>query len=261
MKLHPSWNLKPLFGTLVFSCLATLALFSAQVGALEFSSGTKQTQLIELYTSEGCSSCPPADRWLTRLKEDPGLWREFVPVAFHVDYWDYIGWTDRFAKPSHAARQRQHAKLGNVKTVYTPGFVVNGTEWRGWFRRQALPDNSSESGSLSATLTDGELTLSFKPSDQYSQIIATVAALGADSISEVSRGENANKTLTHDFAVLSQQSIGLDFDSAENKFSGAADIVFPDNAKAIAVWVSSQANLRPLQATGTWLAGKSVEHE
>ncbi|MCK5360690.1 MAG: DUF1223 domain-containing protein, partial [Gammaproteobacteria bacterium] len=57
-----------------------------------FSSGEGKVNLVELYTSEGCSSCPPAEKWMNNLKDDPRLWQHFVPLAFHVDYWDYIGW-------------------------------------------------------------------------------------------------------------------------------------------------------------------------
>ena len=66
---------------------------------LVFSSGEQHVALIELFTSEGCSSCPPADHWLSALKSEPGLWKDFVPVAFHVDYWDDIGWTGAAAEP------------------------------------------------------------------------------------------------------------------------------------------------------------------
>ena len=65
---------------------------------IKLSSGETQVALIELFTSEGCSSCPPADRWLSQLKTDPNLWQEFTPIGFHVDYWDYIGWSDEFAQ-------------------------------------------------------------------------------------------------------------------------------------------------------------------
>jgi len=62
-----------------------------------FESGDTQNSLIELFTSEGCSSCPPADAWISQLKESPDLWKKIVPVAFHVDYWNNLGWRDRFA--------------------------------------------------------------------------------------------------------------------------------------------------------------------
>ena len=248
MKLHLSWNLNK-------SLIATFLLLGvlSQANALEFSSGDAQTKLIELYTSEGCSSCPPADRWLTQLKSEPGLWRDFVPVAFHVDYWDYIGWQDRFAQPSHAARQRQHAKLGNVKTVYTPGFVVDGAEWRGWFRGQTLPQEISMAGRLSGDLQGDKLHLRYNPNQSHEQIIATVVLLGADLSSEVKRGENANKTLNHDFAALYEKSLAMKFRPENGTFASETIISIPSDAKAIAVWVAPNANLRPIQATGAWL--------
>ena len=102
----------------------TLALFIAlllqvqnvSADAVAFESSTEQVGLLELYTSEGCSSCPPADEWLSQLKENPGVWSQFIPIALHVDYWDYIGWKDRYASPSHAQRQRQYAREQSPKS-------------------------------------------------------------------------------------------------------------------------------------------------
>src|ERR1700712_4295101 len=68
-------------------------------------SGENRVHLLELYSSEGCSSCPPAESWLGELRTAPGLWRDFVPVAFHVNYWDRLGWRDRFASKEYTARQ------------------------------------------------------------------------------------------------------------------------------------------------------------
>ncbi|TPW10725.1 MAG: hypothetical protein FD130_2142 [Halothiobacillaceae bacterium] len=106
---------------------------------LMLTSTVQRTAVLELYTSEGCSSCPPADRWLHQFTTDARLWRDIVPLAFHVDYWDYLGWRDRFAHPEHTARQQTYAAIGGIKTVYTPGLVLNGREWRGWFERRTLP--------------------------------------------------------------------------------------------------------------------------
>ena len=85
--------------------------------------------MIELYTSEGCSSCPPADKWLSTLKGKP-----VVAQAFHVGYWDYIGWVDRFANPLFAARQREMAALNHLQGVYTPQVLRNGRDWRDYAR-------------------------------------------------------------------------------------------------------------------------------
>ncbi len=79
--------------------LVLLGGSQASADTLHLASGDTRVNLLELYTSEGCSSCPPADRWLSGLRQDPRLWRQLVPVAFHVDYWDGIGWPDRFASP------------------------------------------------------------------------------------------------------------------------------------------------------------------
>jgi hypothetical protein len=77
--------------------------------ATTFESGEVQNSLIELFTSEGCSSCPPAEKWISALKSNQDLWKKTVPVAFHVDYWDRLGWRDRFAKPEFTSRQQHYA--------------------------------------------------------------------------------------------------------------------------------------------------------
>src|SRR5947208_7644646 len=121
-----------------------------------FESGDTQSSLIELFTSEGCSSCPPAEKWLSALKSSSDLWKKAVPVAFHVDYWDHLGWRDRFAKPEFTSRQQHYASEWGGDSVYTPGFVVNGREWRDWFSGCAVPASSKEVGSLRVTLSDDD---------------------------------------------------------------------------------------------------------
>src|SRR5258707_11357310 len=78
-------------------------------GNTTFESGRTKTHLIELFTSEGCSSCPPAEAWVSKLKDEPRLWRDFVPLAFHVDYWDRLGWRDPFAAKQWTARQYDYS--------------------------------------------------------------------------------------------------------------------------------------------------------
>ena len=253
MRSLPNW-------TLNVARLGVITLFfilCVPVSAVEFSSETTQTQLVELYTSEGCSSCPPADRWLSKLKTSSVLWNTVVPVAYHVDYWDYIGWKDRFANPAYGARQRQHAAVGNLKTVYTPGFIVDGMEWRGWFKGEHLPAPlSKKPGQLKGQLTAGDLTIEFSPQQPHQQLIATVVLLGVDLVSNVDSGENADRTLHHDFAVLSEQSLPLSKVGDDGKFTASTALAEHPSANAIAVWVSQGAGLRPIQATGSWLDHK-----
>src|SRR5262249_16851954 len=94
-------------------------------------SGAQTNVLVELYTSEGCSSCPPADKWLTSLAK-PEMKGRVVPVAFHINYWDYIGWKDAYADARYTARQEDFAKATGAHSVYTPQVVLGGRDWRGW---------------------------------------------------------------------------------------------------------------------------------
>ena len=112
--------------------MAAAALFAsaplalAQGGSCSARSGDAVTPVIELYTSEGCSSCPPADRWLSRLKADTPV----VALAFHVNYWNYLGWRDPYATAETTDRQHRIRAATNGKYVYTPHVVVNGGDYR-----------------------------------------------------------------------------------------------------------------------------------
>src|SRR5215471_15461328 len=129
-----------------------------------FESSDAQSSLIELFTSEGCSSCPPAEKWLSGLKSNQELWKKIVPVAFHVDYWDHLGWRDRFAKPQFTSRQQHYASTWGSDSVYTPAFVVNGKEWRDWFGGNLTPTSSTKVGVFRVSLdADGKLGASFVP--------------------------------------------------------------------------------------------------
>ncbi len=234
------------------ACLATAGASSEQ----RFASGSQQTTLIELFTSQGCSSCPPAERWLGDLSDDPRLWSEIIPVAFHVDYWDYIGWRDTYADPKFSARQRRYHSEDAIDSVYTPGFVVNGREWRGWFKRRALPVASTESGDLRLSLTGRQLKASYSaPPQAGATQNLHVALLGTGLAVDVARGENSGRRLAQDFTVL--QLITLS--STDGTWSVTLPAIdMPDGARpAIAAWVSDAATQRPLQAVGGWIVTDS----
>lgn len=110
--------------------LLACALFApaAHAATCSAASGPSRARLLELYTSEGCSSCPPAERWLSQLPPDSGV----VPLAFHVDYWDRLGWRDPFAQAAFSRRQRaRNSKLG---WVYTPQVMLDGDDLRSGYR-------------------------------------------------------------------------------------------------------------------------------
>lgn len=236
---------------LLASCLGVARAQSAVI-----ESPASRVALLELYTSEGCSSCPPADSWLSGLDGDERLWRDVVPVAFHVDYWDYIGWRDRFANSAYGERQRQYARLGNVGTVYTPGFVVDGREWRSWFHRPSLSvDRSERVGRLAVRLQGGEAEAVFEPVAAPSGALEVhVALLGFDISTRVEAGENRGRTLEHDFVVLGYARVPAEpgNDGYRARFRLPEPVV--DCArKGLAVWVSTRGDPRPLQAAGGWI--------
>ena len=229
---------------------------SGYAQAQQFSSGVKQVPLIELYTSEGCSSCPPADRWLSGLKSHEDLWSGFVPLAFHVDYWDYIGWKDPFASPEYSQRQRRYAHEYNESTVYTPGIRKAGEDWRAW-RRWGKPTQSEakEVGDLRFKVSaNGAFRADFDQTNtDYNgkDLQLNVAVLGLDLVTDVTRGENHGKTLEHDFVVLQISR----FSSAElGSWSGSIEKPALNSSKyALAAWLSEKGSNSPIQACGGYL--------
>jgi hypothetical protein len=162
--------------------------------------------VVELYTSEGCSSCPPADRWLSTLKTRDGV----LALAFHVSYWNHLGWLDRFATAETTARQHQiRAALGNAY-VYTPQVLVNGQDERGWRGRSArsLPGLPAKGApALRLTRKGDEVTARIEAS-HVPQTLAGYWAVLADGLSsKVTRGENVGETLRHDHVVSHYQPV------------------------------------------------------
>lgn len=233
--------------------LLFFSLFSFASSAQTFSSNDKQVQLIELYTSEGCSSCPPADRWLNNLKQHQGLWSEFIPLAFHVDYWDYIGWKDPFAQKLFSQRQRQLAINKTLSSVYTPAVLINSTETSAW-RHSALPKpvQAKSVGKLALDVNDN-ITATYTPTiTTPSNLILNVATLKMDITVAVKAGENNGRTLHHDFVVVDFKQVAMSHD-ANNQFYASIDkaaVLGSDKSEhALVAWVSDK-NLTSLQATG-----------
>lgn len=220
-------------------------------GTKTFTTGPAQTRLIELFTSEGCSSCPPAERWLNQLKDHPGLWRDFVPVAWHVDYWDRLGWPDRFATKKFTARQYLYRAVWEAPNVYTPCFVLDGGEWRERVHRQP-PKPADEQGVLHVEVAGGRCRVSFASKfDPNLKYEAHAALLGANITTQVKAGENRGETLRHEFVALMTAHSGLR--------DGAGEFALPKSdqpgvpRRALAVWITRKGGIEVLQAAGGWL--------
>lgn len=225
-----------------------LFLFSLPLWALEFASNNQRTTVIELYTSEGCSSCPPADRWVSSLRDDPRIFNSLLPLVFHVDYWDRLGWKDPYA--SKAFSQRQYALVQEqiLSQAYTPGIVVDSQEWRQWFRGQRHLKTTGQSADiLSVSLQDNLLTAEY---DANAKFILNVAYLGMGLKNDVLAGENRGRQLQHDFVVLSHQQ-----QSGERRWQlQLGDL--PDKGQqqtALAVWLTPLDSLQIIQAAGSLL--------
>jgi len=230
-----------------------------QADVWKIDSGTNQVNLIELYSSEGCSSCPPAERWMTSLRDTrykDTLWNVFVPVEFHVDYWNYLGWLDPFSRKAFSQRQYQYSHELGQSFTYTPGFVLNGRIWRD---RSGFLTQGRNTGRLMVSLnSDHSYQIKFLPEnatdDQY-RIFG--AFLGNQLKNIVTSGENSGRTLRHEFVVLNLQSSplhkqGLDYTTSV-KFT-ATDI--EAESYSVAFWVTPDKSLIPLQSVGGDLPNK-----
>lgn len=230
-----------------------LGILVSVAGAQDWQAQSKRTQthLVELYSSEGCSSCPPADQFFTTLRSRKGLWRDFVPVGFHVDYWDRLGWVDKLASKRFTRRQYAYAARWKAKNVYTPGLVYQGTQWRDWRNGKFPTVSRPKQGVLTVMGTkQGQFRIHYSggkgPHDVH------VVVLGNAITSKVQSGENAGKTLTHDFVVLAwgKASTYAKEGGVEGSLTLRPKTRIPVPRYSVAAWVTKKGNLTALQATG-----------
>ncbi len=224
---------------------ALLAAGAVQAATCEAVSRPQLTPVLELYTSEGCSSCPPADRWLSGLKGAAAQGR-VVAQAFHVGYWDSIGWVDRFALAANTQRQREIAAFHGQRSVYTPQLVRNGQDWRDWdsaLLTRAEPARATIR--LEQTAPDlVEAAVVPQQPDQPWAAYWTVTEHG--HASKVSAGENAGETLRHDFVVRQYVPAATQRGSQRLQLRTVArDGQAP---RAVNLVVYDPRTLRPLQA-------------
>jgi hypothetical protein len=236
-------------------CLLML-IGTSHADSITLKSSAEPVTVIELFTSHGCSSCPPADAWLRKFTTHKDLWNRIIPMAFHVDYWNYLGWEDCFARPEYSSRQKSYQQSGRLRTIYTPGFVVNGREWRGFFRRDALEIPLRQKvGVLDATVKPTEeITARFSPEAKTDtpELKAHAAVLGFDMNSEIGGGENSGRKLTEDFVVLGTSSTAA---NSEMRWNIPWPELKDNSAKrtAVVVWLSRGSGPTPIQAVGGWI--------
>jgi len=216
----------------------------AAPAACEVASGDRLIPVIELYTSEGCSSCPPADQWLSTLKGKP-----VVAQAFHVAYWDYIGWKDRFANPAFTVRQKEIAAANGLSGIYTPQLVRNGRDWRNWRLPGQVIDFQAPARAA-ITLRQSE------SADAFEARVTPVVATGEwkaywtvtehNHSSRVKAGENTGEFLKHDFVVRQYVPVGRYVGAQSLKFHAIAGQT--DHPRQINLIVSEVQTGAPMQA-------------
>lgn len=211
----PGFRPTPVWRTLFL--LVLCIPLHAGAGQCSAESGATTTALVELYTSEGCSSCPPADRWLASLGRRGYAPGRVVPIALHVDYWDYIGWKDPYAKREFSLRQRKLTQLQRMALVYTPQVLLQGRDFRGWgtdaFDRALTEINAIAAQarlrldivSLDAAGLRVAAAADLREPAQADDAVLYLAAYANRLESRVSAGENRGRLLSHDYVVLEWQ--------------------------------------------------------
>jgi hypothetical protein len=214
--VRPPPAFRPSGVRIVLAVFAALFMAQAQAQKCMARSGERTTALVELYTSEGCSSCPPADRWLSSLGKTYRS-EQVVPLALHVDYWDYIGWKDPYAKREFSQRQRRLSQLQRLALVYTPQVLLQGSDFRSWggaeFERalariNAQPARARLELEILATTPDAlqlRAQATIPDPAQRPDAALYVAAYENRLESRVSAGENRGRLLTHDHVALEWQ--------------------------------------------------------
>ena len=236
---------------LQLSLLAGSVLISAQLQAAptcSVHSAASVTPVVELYTSEGCNSCPPADKWLSQLKVDAPV----VALAFHVDYWDRLGWKDRFASAAFTQRQTELQRSSGARFSYTPQVILNGVDRPDWPRASVTTPGAVASIDAQLTRDGSRVTATIRPSSATpARLAAYWAVTEQGHVSAVKAGENQGVTLAHDHVVREYRPVPawsvrpevpatFQFD-----LGGAADPAHPRQVNLVIVDAESG---RPLQA-------------
>jgi hypothetical protein len=238
--------------------------------ALELADGVRSPVIVELFTSEGCSSCPPADAVLERLQQtQPVAGAEVIALGEHVDYWNYIGWSDPFSSAAFSARQETYARaLGQQDRVYTPQMIVDGqTEFNGSVMNKALEAIAKAARSPKAdvrivipetkTQKDNQeirFNVSVKnvPPVDRGDVAEVILALTEDKLSSnVTRGENSGRKLAHTAVVREMRALGR-VDPATKTFDSEKTMAIADSWKRddlrVVVFVQERAQRRVLGA-------------
>jgi len=230
--------------------LALLVPAQAASPACSARSAATITPVVELYTSEGCNSCPPADRWLSTLKADAPV----VALAFHVDYWDRLGWKDRFASPAFTQRQAEQQRSSGARFSYTPQVLIDGADRTDWPAAAPAVSRARPAATVDAQLVrDGHrVTATVTPLPGAPARLAAYWAVTEQAhVSAVKAGENEGVMLHHDFVVRDYRPVSAwvakaaDATTLQFDLAGASDPAHPRQVNLVLINADTG---RPVQA-------------
>jgi hypothetical protein len=224
----------------ILECLcAGLATFPAVAQVCSAAAGVQPPLVLELYTSEGCSSCPPAERWLSSLKAGP----QVLPLAFHVSYWNRLGWVDRFASPEATQRQYEWARVLGARNVYTPQLVAGGRDWRQWPELPSPPPAAPMALRLRVEGASATAEVGAAPG----RWTGYWAVLEDGHRSRVTAGENSGRTLQHDHVVRQFKALPV-WSHVAQRFEFPLPAAEPGKTRWVALVVEDALSRRPVQA-------------
>ena len=231
---------RPIFGT----ALGIVTLVALVHPATAESMRTRPKAVVELFTSQGCASCPPADALLTMLAEEDDV----VALAYHVDYWDYVGWEDTFGDVAFSDRQRAYAESWGSSRIYTPQMVVNGTKGVIGSRRSEvhgaldgaslpLPVDISRSGDM--------LKIAIPPNTALENAVVWMVTYVDRADVTIASGDNAGKSMVYTQVVTNRQVLGMWEGVTGADLKLPIPEVLADNSTGIAVIVQQEADGLP----------------
>ena len=197
--------------------------------------------VVELYTSEGCSSCPPADRWLSTLKGRSDV----IALAFHVNFWDRLGWPDRFATPAITVRQHQLARTSGSSYVYTPQVVMNGRDLRNWSGASIAPPPATRVA-LSMKREGNTVTANVGAGGE--RLAGYWAVLEDGHSTHVRAGENNGEKLKHDHVVTLYKPVDAWAGKDDKQWSLALPHASAGTTRRVVFVVTDATSQRPVQA-------------
>jgi hypothetical protein len=221
--------------------LGVCALLSTGASADSHKGWKKPRAIIELFTSQGCSSCVPADAYFAELAKR----EDVVALSFHVDYWDYLGWRDTLGDPEHTERQRAYAAVHGSRRVYTPQIVINGTgDFVGSDRSavDAAIENSALTVPVSMHRGDGtvEIEVGARPEPHDTPATIRLVLLTSEAEVAIARGENAGSTIDYYNVVRDLRPIGM-WHGEPVKITLPLNEIMPEGTDSCAIIVQEDA--------------------